>query len=74
MAAAEDLTDERYFFKAVSSGDEEVFFLGAAAEDDDCCPEMERFFLAAEVLVRLGVSLAAERKRDTRFWAIDELR
>lgn len=72
MAAAEDLTDERYFFKAVSSGDEEVFFLGAAVEDDDC-PEMERFFLAAEVLVRLNVP-AAERNRDTRFWAIDELR
>lgn len=46
--------------------------MGEAAEDDEWA-EMERFFLAAEVLARRNVSLAAERKRETRFRAVDEV-
>lgn len=72
----EELTDEIYSFNSESSGDEEdteIFFLAAAAEDDDgddCSETERRFLVAAEVLVRLNVSLAA---RESRFWAVDEL-
>lgn len=68
----EDLMEKTYFFKAASSAidEEEGFFLAAAADDDDG-PEEERPLLAAEVLERLKVSLAAERQRETRFWAVE---
>lgn len=72
-AAEEGLMEDTYFFRAASSGDAEVegFFLVAVAADDDGGPKEERLFWAAEVLKRLKESVAAERKRETRFWAVE---